>query len=179
MQLMERVSVDVAGFYNDYDNLRTQEPNPRTVIPYMIENERHGETYGGEVALKLQLTDWARVTGSYSRIEEDLRFSSRSNDPTGGSAEGNDPHDLAKLHLAVDLPQNIEVDVFGRYMDALPNPKVPAYFMLDVRLGWRPTRNLEFSIVCQNLTDPQHPEFGGPTFPEVERSIFAKAILRF
>jgi iron complex outermembrane recepter protein len=178
-QVAKRLSVDVAGFYNDYQNLRTQEPSPRTVFPFIIMNERHGETYGGEIALKLQVTDWARISASYSRIEEDLRFSRKSKDPTGGSAEGNDPRDFAVLHLALDLPQNIEFDIFGRYMDALPNPKVPSYFTLDVRLGWRPTKNLEISIVGQNLTDPQHREFGAPTFPEVERSVFAKATLRF
>jgi len=178
-QIARKVSLDVAGFYNDYRHLRTQEPSPGTVIPFIIMNERRGETYGGEIALKVQVTDWARVSASYSRIEEDLRFSRRSNDPTGGSAEGNDPRDLAVVHLALDLPQNVEFDIFGRYMDALPNPKVASYFMLDVRVGWRPTKNFELSIVGQNLTDPQHREFGAAGFPEVQRSVFAKATIRF
>jgi iron complex outermembrane recepter protein len=179
VQVAHKVSFDVAGFYNDYENLRTQEPNPTTFIPYRIMNERHGETYGGELAMKVQVTDWARISASYSRLEESLRFSKKSRDPTGGSAEGNDPNDMATLHLALDLPQNIEFDIFGRYMDALPNPQVPSYFMLDVRIGWRPTKNLEFSIVGLNLNDPQHREFGAATFPEVQRSVFARAKLRF
>lgn len=178
-QIARRVSVDVAGFYNDYQNLRTQEPNPRTVLPFTLENFRGGETYGGEVALKVQVTDWARISASYSRIEEDLRFARKSKDPTGGSAEGNDPHDMAKIHLALDLPQHVELDLFGRYVDALPNPQVPSYFMLDVRVAWRPNKNFELSVVGQNLNDPQHREFGSATFPEVERSVFAKVTLRF
>jgi iron complex outermembrane receptor protein len=178
-KIATRVSVDVAGFFNDYENLRTQEPSPGTVVPFIIRNERKGETYGGEIAVKLQVTDWARISASYSRTEQDLRFSRRSNDPTGGSSEGNDPSDSAVLRLALDLPQNFEADIFGRYMDALPNPQVPAYFMIDLRLGWRATKNLEISVVGQNLNDPQHREFGGAGFPEVERSVFARATFRF
>jgi iron complex outermembrane receptor protein len=178
-KIATRVSVDVAGFFNDYENLRTQEPSPGTIVPFIIRNERKGETYGGEIAVKLQVTDWARISASYSRTEQDLRFSRRSNDPTGGSSEGNDPSDSAVLRLALDLPQNFEADIFGRYMDALPNPQVPAYFMIDLRLGWRATKNLEISVVGQNLNDPQHREFGGAGFPEVERSVFARATFRF
>jgi iron complex outermembrane receptor protein len=51
---------------------------------------------------------------------------------------------------------------------------------LDVHLGWRPTKNLELSIVGQNLLDPQHPEFGTPaTRTEVQRSVYGKVTCRF
>jgi iron complex outermembrane recepter protein len=178
VQVVKKLSVDITGFYNDYDKLRTQEPRG-TPFPLVLMNERHGETYGGEVAVKAHLTEWARISASYSRIEQDLRFSRLSGDSTGGSAEGNDPSDFAVLRLSFDLPHDVEIDLFGRYMDALPNPRVPGYFAIDARIGWRPSPNFEISVVGQNLNDPQHREFGGPTFPEVERSVFAKATVRF
>ncbi len=179
VQVASRITFDVAGFYNDYSHLRSQEPSPGGVRPLILRNERFGETYGAEFSAKVQLTDWARLTASYTRLEEDLRFTRKSRDPTGGASESNDPNDMASIHLALDLPQNVELDIFGRYMGSLPNPCVPNYFALDVRVGWRPTKNLDVSVVGQNLTDPQHREFGGSAIPEVQRSVFAKMTLRF
>jgi len=47
--------------------------------------------------------------------------------------------------------------------------------MVDLRLGWRPCQNLEFSIVGQNLWDDQHPEFGAaPTRQENSSERFRK-----
>jgi iron complex outermembrane receptor protein len=61
---------------------------------------------------------------------------------------------------------------------------VPAYGEMDVRLGWHATKNLEFSIVGQNLLHDQHVEYGFPGPPgspreEIARSIYAKIAWRF
>jgi iron complex outermembrane receptor protein len=180
VQALRRLSFDVAAFYNDYDHLRTQEPGAGPGgFPLRVGNLRHGETFGGEIAAKWQVTDYARLSASYSRLEERLKFSRRSRDPTGGTAEANDPQDMATMHLALDLPRRFELDFFARYMDALPNPRVPSYLMFDARIGWRATEHLEFSVVGQNLTDPAHPEVGGAAAAQVERSVYAKMTLRF
>jgi iron complex outermembrane receptor protein len=56
---------------------------------------------------------------------------------------------------------------------------------LDVRLGWRPSPELEFSIVGQNLLHDEHAEFGALTTlgeitrREIERGVFAKVLWRF
>ncbi|MGH8478320.1 MAG: hypothetical protein ACREXK_01770, partial [Gammaproteobacteria bacterium] len=61
---------------------------------------------------------------------------------------------------------------------------------LDVRLGWRPSPELEFSIVGQNLLHDDHAEFGALltrreiergviTHTEIERGVFAKVLWRF
>jgi len=181
VQAFNRVSLDVSAFYNQYQHLRTIEPTPGRPggIPFVIRNLRHGDTYGAELAAKIQLHERVRVSASYTRLVEELEFSRRSNDPTGGSGDANDPDDFAVVALAIDLPCHVEVDVFMRYMDALPNPRVPSYVMWDVRLGWRPTKNFEVSFAGHNLNDPSHREFGARTGPEVERSFFGRATLRF
>jgi iron complex outermembrane receptor protein len=66
-----------------------------------------------------------------------------------------------------------------RHVSALPNPVIPAYTAVDMRLGWRPTRNTELSVTVQNLFDPGHVEFGTPaTASEVERSAFLNLLWR-
>jgi iron complex outermembrane receptor protein len=45
-------------------------------------------------------------------------------------------------------------------VDRLPAQSTPAYMSLDLRLAWQPARNMELSIVGQNLLDPWHLEFG-------------------
>jgi len=86
---------------------------------------------------------------------------------------------MAVIHLALDLPAHFEFDTFVRYMDALRNPEVPSYVMLDARIGWRPSRDVEISVTGQNLTDPGHPEVGGPAAAEIARSVFGKLTWRF
>ncbi len=54
---------------------------------------------------------------------------------------------------------------------------------MDVRLGWRPTRNLELSLVGQNLLANHHAEFRPSSIAtqatEVERSVYGRITLRF
>jgi len=54
---------------------------------------------------------------------------------------------------------------------------VPAYTSFNVRLAWTPAKNVELSLVGQNLFDDHHPEFVGENFlvpTEVERSWLAQ-----
>lgn len=44
------------------------------------------------------------------------------------------------------LPRRLDLDGMLRYVGALPDPQVPDYRELSVRLGWRATRSLELSL---------------------------------
>jgi iron complex outermembrane receptor protein len=51
---------------------------------------------------------------------------------------------------------------------------------MDLRIAWRPRKNLELSVVGQNLFDDQHPEFGAPgSQMEIPRSIYGKVAWHF
>ena len=71
-------------------------------------------------------------------------------------------------------------------MDHLSFQAVPSYISLDARLAWRPTSNMELSVVGQNLLDSQHPEYNqfstdtatGQPF-EVQRGAFGTATFRW
>jgi iron complex outermembrane receptor protein len=56
------VSLSVSSFYNVYDDLRSIEFTPVTVVPLKWGNSMEGDTYGVEAWANVQLTDWWRVS---------------------------------------------------------------------------------------------------------------------
>jgi iron complex outermembrane receptor protein len=174
--------VDVAAFYNVYDNLRSYEPAaPPAVFPYHFDNMLNADTWGIEVRTSLQATPWWRLHAAYTYLGKDLTFDPGSYDPTNGNLEGNDPRNRFTLRSQMDLARGFELDGTLRYMGRLPSPVVPAYTELDVRLGWQATDRLELSLVGQNLLHPRHPEFGAPSplREEVQRGAYGKVTWRF
>ena len=93
------------------------------------------------------------------------------------------PRHQVSLRSEMDLPWHLQLDCVSRYVAALSNRDIPGYVEMDLRLGWRPTKQLEFSIVGQNLLDNQHPEFKqiilGPPPAELQRGVYAKITFRF
>jgi len=190
VQVKERLSLDLAAFYNDYDRLRSVEPQPLDFsnlptyvrLPNLFENKLKGETYGAELAANFQAADWWRLRGAYSYLQVQLHRKAGSLDTLSQGAEG-DTHHQVLLRSLMDLPYRLQLDCTGRYVDHLSNQQIPSYVSLDVRLGWRPHRNLEVEIVGQNLLDHRHPEFNPSIIQfqktEVERAVYGKITVIF
>jgi iron complex outermembrane receptor protein len=184
-QPIERLTFDLAGFYNDYDNLRSIEPlTPGPVGPSRAENGLFGETYGGELSAKFQVLKQWRLEGSYSYLKAEIHRDSGSRDMSSEHAvEGSSPQNQFSLRSLIDLPWNLQFDSTFRYADSLPAPHVRSYLTLDARLGWYPRKQLELALVGRNLLDDRHPEFA-PTFvgtqrAEVQRSVYATVVWHF
>ena len=174
--------VDVATFYNVYDRLRSFEPStPPAGFPYRFGNELSADTWGVELRVSAQAASWWRLHAGYAYLGESLTLSAASLDPTGGTAEANDPRSRFTLRSQMDLPRGFELDGTLRYVGRLPSPVVPAYTELDLRLGWQLSDRLEVSLAGQNLLHARHPEFGAPSplREEVERGVYGKVTWRF
>ena len=195
VQPINQLKLDLTGFYNDYDDLRTLEPLvPGPVSPTIVENKLFGETYGVELSATAQVTRQWRVQGSYSYFDARLHRESSSRDPsTDRIDEGSSPHNQFFIRSMFDLGWNIQFDSTLRYVDVLPtifdrtgrvvSPKIPSYLTLDLRLAWSPRKDLEFAVVGRNLLDNHHPEFA-PTFigtqgTEVERSVYGMVVWHY
>ena len=181
----ERLTFDLALFYNDYENLRTLERVARgPVSPSIVGNNLAGETYGAELSATVQAAQPWRLQGGYTFLEMHLHRARGSTDAsTEVATEGSSPHHQFFVRSLLDLPWKIQFDSTLRYVDALPAPNIPSYLTLDLRLAWSPRKNLEVAIVGQNLLDDQHPEFA-PTFigtqrTETERRVFGTFQWRF
>jgi iron complex outermembrane receptor protein len=171
-----RVSLSLSTFYNDYKHLRSLEPVPGTSA-LVLANRMEGETYGAELWADIKLTDSWRLKPGYAFLHKDLRLPSGSGDP---SIAGNDAKHRFLLRSAMDLTPKLEFDWTLSHVSSLPSPAVPAYTTLDLRLGWKQSKQLEVSLIGQNLLDKRHPEFGlASTRSEIERSVLVKAVLKF
>jgi iron complex outermembrane recepter protein len=185
VQPHRQVALDLALFYNVYDDLRSIEPGPLVTNGIvtqttLIDNKLEGDTYGAELGLNYQPLEWWRWNGGYTHLHKNLRRKPGSLNPTEGASEGNDPSHQFFLRSYMDLPYNFEFDSGFRYIDHLPSPYVASYIVADLRLGWNPRREWEFSLAAQNLFRDQHREFGGPaTAREIEQTIYGKMVWRF
>jgi iron complex outermembrane receptor protein len=177
VQPRRKLSLSLATFYNRYDELYSVEPaRSLTPLPYTIQNGAEGQSSGAELSGTYQLVDGWRLRGGYTYFHKNLRSKPGHNVTDAVLASlGNDPSHQFSLQSIVDLPAKFQFDVTANYVDTLPNPRVPRYLTSDARLAWR-FRNLEFSVVGQNLLDKRHSEYS--TAQEIPRSIYGRVSWR-
>jgi len=192
-QASGKVSVDLASFYNVYDDLRVVvpgTPTPGTApgtfdLPLSFQNRMKGETYGVELAASWQLTEWWRFYGAYTLLKMNLHRDVGLAASVEAAEDQNPQHQLY-LQASWNLPRQLEFDLTGRFVDQLSGftPVVDRYFSIDARLSWQLRQKLEISFAGQNLLDSRHAEFG--TAPllrsllvEVERGVYGRLTWRF
>jgi len=70
-----------------------------------------------------------------------------------------------------------------RYVDTIAALDIDSTLELDIRVAWKPTRDLEVFIVGQNLLHDQHAEFQPMVIPtvatEVERGVYGGVTWHF
>lgn len=193
-----KLYLDIAAFHNNYDYLSAygngsafaelSPPPLRIVLAFPYVNGIEGTTNGFEISPDWKPRSWWQLKGSYSFLHMDLRRRPGNLDTsTVLTDEGSNPSHEVTIQSLFNLPRHFEFDQTYRYVSALaavPNypVPVPAYGTADLRLGWRPTPHLEFSLAGQNLLQPRHMEFAGndPGLPvEIKRSVYGKVTLRW
>jgi iron complex outermembrane receptor protein len=177
-QFRDRLSIDVAGYVNRYDDLRTQEFRPGQ--PILLANMMNGLTRGVETTATIQVVPRWQLHASHAYNWKELTFDPDSTDLTRGISEGNDPRHLFKVRSYVTVTDRIEVDAFFRAVGALPSPAVEAYRELDARIGYRIRPGWDLSLVGTSLLAPRHLEFRAGTAPETyERTFTLQSLWRF
>jgi iron complex outermembrane receptor protein len=158
----EALFLDVAVFYNDYDNLIIQragaplfEPSPppgRTIFPAVYSNAGGATTRGVEVAVQAQpLARW-HVAGSASFYRQ-----STLSDPLGfGSITG--VNHQFQLHSNVTLLPNLEWNANYYYVGGSTPGEVGSFNRLDVQLLWTPHENWQHALGVRNAIHPNHDE---------------------
>jgi iron complex outermembrane receptor protein len=190
-QPTENTLLDLAIFYNSYDDLRVAVPSgaaleldhqpPLLAVSYDLDSAMEGETYGVELLFEWQPYPWWRLSTGYSYLDIQLHRPSGA-DNAEESAEEESPANQATFRSQFDLPGPWELDGMLRFIDRLPAFAVDRYLELDVRLAWRPSANLEVAVIGRSLLDDSHLEFDSLEIDrrtEVERAIFGKLTWRF
>ena len=175
-----RFWIDIAGYNNHYDDLRSQELPTQPGQPVTLRNMLNAVTSGIEIASTTEVLPWWQVRGAYAHLWRDLTFDPGSTDRTGGAAEGNDPRDIFQVSSHMNVGPRLELDAYYRFIGELPQPPVDAYDELDARLGWRLQPDWELALIGTNLLAPRHLEFRGGTPPETfERAVTLRSTWRF
>lgn len=182
-----KFSMDVAAFYNVYDNLRTLElgtpglvttPVPHIEVPLIWDNKMSGTSCGLEVAANWRpRQNWKLTLGySYLNVSTHLDPDSTATAVPEGY-EYNTPNNQVSLRSYFNLPGNREFDAMLYSVGGFKHHTVPGYVRLDLRYGWRLKNGMELSLVGQNLLEDQHQEFYGvlnETATEVPRAFYVK-----
>jgi len=189
-----KVSLDFASFLNFYNDLiALPEPSSPPVFrstpaPHLFavskaENVMDGKTYGFEVSLRSKPFDRLFLLINYSYIHLSLH----SERPTlwlGEDLEDQWPKHILNFVSCYTFSPSLHLDFRLRYVSELTSYDVPSYLMSDIKLHWYASKNLDISLVAQNVFDPEHPEFGQSyalrtPLREVQRSIFLKFVWRY
>jgi iron complex outermembrane receptor protein len=181
-----RLSLDIAGFYNDYDRLAAfvaetpfVVPDPvYEVLPHRIVNGVDGFSRGLEIVSQVGLRENWRVNAWYSWLDLILKFDPAQGMPTVGL--GDSPKHQFFVRSQLDLPARVTLD--GRVKWVSPLESVPAYTRVDIVTTWNVRPNVELMLAVFNLLDDHHPEFQSDlvwSATEVQRSVLAKVSWRF
>jgi len=171
VQPTSKLSLSLAAFYNEYDDIYSVEVLPGTQT-YQIQNGIKGHSFGAELSGTLQVAQRWRLRGGYTYFYKELKNKpGHSFDP---SSLGNDPKNQGLLQSMLNLPANFQLDITSRYVTNHPKPYIAEYFTFDTRLAWL-YKHWEFSVTGQNLWEDKHQEFG----LEIPRSVYGKLSCRF
>jgi iron complex outermembrane receptor protein len=191
---LEAFFVDVAAFYNRYEGLASLEfgtpfvdpTDGRTIVPIVNRNLTDGDSEGIEALISYSPVPHWRLSATYSYLN--LNLDPRGDDLNRGqSYEGATPKHQVGLRSLLDLPRGIQLDMHFRYLDDVRQAPeiatgegVDGYSELDVRLAWQAWKQLEVSVVGQNLLHRRHAEWGAPDARgAIERTVYAKAAWGF
>lgn len=179
----DQFSIDLAAYYNESDN---------SIDRNLLLGNSPSNNTGKSTALGLEMTaawrpfDWARFQFSSSFMNINTKPPKNLD---GGSYNVNnrDPRFQCAFRSAFDISPALELDFWVRYSDSFLRDHtyykpIGSYVAMDVRLAYKPHKNVELAFVANNLNDPQHTEFfdrNANTPLEVERAFWLQGGLKF
>ncbi|WP_246293805.1 TonB-dependent receptor plug domain-containing protein [Desulfobacter latus] len=190
----QNLSIDLALFFNDYENLRIYTPQDSAyfdadsqvlVQDIVLSNMSNARSWGAEIAVDLATGRKVKWTLAYS-----LAYHDYDNDHNFEIDFGFTKH-LVSLKSRFDLTENLTLDAWFRYVGKTNATyafsetviyEIDDYATLDLRLGWWIRPDLEFFLTGQNLLQDRHLEFVQEAFShpvEVPRSAYAGLTYKF
>jgi iron complex outermembrane recepter protein len=193
VQATKTFSADIAGFYNNYTNLRTAEPGTpfvegsptpvAVVYPFMAENKMSGGTYGIEPFFNWKILPIWKIYANYSYLQMNIHKNADSLDPTADLPNGINPKNQSYFQSSLELPAHIEQHLSVRYVDKLPGYDIPSYTTMDAGIRWSPLPKITFAFDGLNWLDNRHieflPDFINTTPTVVTRSVFGSITFNF
>jgi iron complex outermembrane receptor protein len=187
--LSDRLSFDLAVYYNNYTDLDTSEPAtpflentpapPHLVLPTTYENLMFGETQGVEIFANWKVSGRWTLSPGYALEQTHMHLDPASQDTSSVSGvEGSSPVHSAQLRSHVILFRGLAWDASASFVDRISDPVVPSYTRLDTGLSWQWEKGFVLSLVGQNLLKDRHLEYVDTTDSTastlIKRSVYVK-----
>ncbi|NWF37760.1 TonB-dependent receptor [Mariprofundus sp. NF] len=135
--------------------------NTYLVIPIYLANILDGNARGVEVDFTWQALEWMKLKGSFTHQRSHYLPTPINDAETRYSAyvlREQTPENRYHIGTSIDMGDHVELDLNFSHWDIFKRDRVARYNRLDARLGWRPTKSLELSLVGKNLLKATHKE---------------------
>ena len=190
-------SIELAGYYNRHDRLTAPALTSTSLLfapPFAapvgliaevgLASDTKATTWGGEAALKGQVTPWWKLRLNWSHFNYSVAL-----DPATGQESAllapldASPRNQFALYSGFDISEALQVNASLRHVGQLKGGTVPAYTEADFRVTFQPMAAMDLSLIGENLLSAQHLEFIEPGYPAppsyVARSVSAEIRFRF
>jgi len=189
-QPIERLSFDLTGYFNEYKHLRNLvvtsgcdvagSGGSNDDVCINIDNSGHGEAYGAELSANLDLTKKLRLSAAYT-------FNRTIIEAGGDNVyENRIPRNQLNLKAYYNVSERLQFDNIMYYSDNLSDVSTGidanAYIRWDSKLTYDLDDKAKLSLIGQNLTDPQHQEWGASLYSstrEIGRTVLVKLSYSF
>jgi iron complex outermembrane receptor protein len=195
-QYSPHFSLDLALFYNDYEDIYTFSPRPSPQgLDMVFINNGVGEGYGLEVAADWKAQSWLHLWLSYSYLESHFDWDkpNLAQDALQNFLQQLTPRHQVGLRSTIDITQHWQVNGWLRFIDAIEGRSslellseegipIDAYVLFDCNLMWKPSKNLEIMFAGQNLFQDSQLQYVAELHTpqtEISRGFYAKLTWRF
>ena len=193
-QISKQASIDLAGFVNDYSQLRdlgfgalsTSTGLPgQLLLPVMANNDASALTYGIEVSVDWKPSRQWRIQSSYSYLNMDISSNEglKQLDPTTAGASEISPQHRLSVRSNYDFSEKLQLNLWLRYTSKIAFYNISDFVTMDAKLVYKPVKGIDLFLVGQNLFSQHHRGFVSDTVPSVPgripRGVYAGAEWRF
>jgi len=186
IQPTKSISLDLATFYNDYSKIFLAQTGAGTVLagpvlflPESAQNINSAYSDGFELSTKIDATQNWQLSGSFSYLNLHIANPAVNVEFT---AIGTQPKDTFNIRSTYLFPHGIEMTNSLYYVNGFAVGDISGYYRFDTKLSYEIMKNMEVSLVGQNLLQPQHKEFESFLYQspvEVGRSVYANMTFKF
>ena len=154
-QVNEHAILELATFYNEYDDLSGGEVNGFGQL--ILNNKVEGESYGLELSGDFKLTDRWSLRSAYSLING--KYVDLGDNSNPGTEEYHPRHQF-NVRSYYDVTDNVEFDVAAYFLEGFRDEfQIAERWRLDVRIGYEPCDDLTLYVGSQMLNENTASEY--------------------